>query len=136
MSSSKTREPTPEAAELTSQVKKGSHSPELRAVAVNTRPRPAPDSLWRLMRVIDARIDHACATLDKSRRRDQPLAKVGLGLQHPALLPTGLLFDCGRSIRVVTPHPDMTGDSSPQAVDPHLAPGLLHGKRAPRAPVL
>lgn len=71
MSSSKTRKPTPEAAELTSQVKKGSHSPELRAVAVNTRPRPAPASLWKLMRVIGARIDHACATLDKSRRVDE-----------------------------------------------------------------
>lgn len=54
-------EATPETVELTSQVKKGSHSPDLRVVAVHTPLRPAPDSLRRLMRVVGARIDHAYA---------------------------------------------------------------------------
>lgn len=64
-----------------------------------------------------------------SRRRDQLWQKLFWDCSIPRLLPTGQPSGCGRSIRVVTPYLDLTGSSSPQSVDPHLDPGLLHGNR-------
>lgn len=92
----------------------GSLSPDLRAVAALSPPRPAPDSQRRVIRVICARaghtMQHRTSRVDEIQFWRNSFWHRIIQRFHPAGPPT----DRGRSIRVVTPDLDLTVGSSPQ----------------------